>query len=69
MLLGLGCCVLPRYIFFCAKLLGTQSCAYGSLLTALMHKPSVLKRSGTNAKERGPIHTASSHISYVLRRH
>ena len=38
-----------------------------SLLTALMNKHSVLKWLGANAKERGSIETASSHIAYVLR--
>ena len=52
---------------FCV-LTGTQSSAYGSLLTALIHKLSVLKRLSTNTRERGSIYTASSHICCVLRR-
>ena len=65
----LGFHVLPRYIFFCVfRRSGTQSSVYAFFLTALIHRPSVLIRSGTNAKERGSTHTASSHISAVLRR-
>ena len=54
------------YIFWVFRL--TQSGVYAFFLTALIHRPSVLRRSGTNAKESGSIHTASSHISCVLRR-
>ena len=55
------------HIFGVFKSSGTQSNAYRSLLAALMNKPSVLKWLGTNAKECGSIHTASSYISCVLR--
>ena len=65
----LGFHVLPRYIFFYVfRRSGTQSSAYPFFLTALIHRPSVLIQSGTNAKERGSAHTVSSHISAVLRR-
>ena len=54
--------------YFCIfKLSGTQPSANGFLLTALIHKPSDLKRFGINDKHCGSIHTASSHISCVLR--